>query len=368
MIRYLRGEEKNLSRGLWEEAFREDSASFTDYYFEQVLRTNRILADVEHSQLRSMIHFNPYELWVRNRIWRAEYLVGVATRAELRRQGCMRRLLLRGLRDLYAEKMPFCFLMPADESVYRPFGFTYIARKPRRELADAVPLRRYPLLLGQRDEACPQSRTERDRTYLGEASEWLNRWLEGRYEVFALRTEDYLLRLLKELASENGSFDILYDGGAVVGMESVWGLEEREQRFLYGDVPYVRELPASEPAIMGRILDLREFVRVIGLRENVETEELVIPLSVDDKLLPENRGDWLWHLKRGASWLERAAERGGELGQESGCGKGAGAGKWLELGIDELAAWLFGYHVPPAAREYDGSVDTLRGVLLDEEV
>ncbi len=47
---------------------------------------------------------------------------------------------------------------------------------------------------------------------------------------------------------------------------------------------------------------------------------------------------------------------------------GAGGGKWRELGIDEVAAWLFGYHVPPAAREYDGSVDTLRGVLLDEVV
>lgn len=339
MIRYLLGEEKQWCRELWEEAFREDSASFTDYYFSRALKQNRILAEVEDERVQSMIHLNPYDLWVRGRVWRADYLVGVATREALRRRGHMRRLMTRALRDLYGEGMPFCFLMPANEAIYRPFGFTYTVRKYRRETDETVSFQR---------------RGIGDAPVWGELSEWLNAWLKQRYQMFALRDEDYLRRLAAETASEKGTFDLLWDGG-IVGMESIWGLEEREQRFLYGDAPYVKELPAVEPVIMARILNLREFVRAARLWEGADRAELVIPLYVEDPLLSENGGRWLWHLDRETSWLERTAEENRD-------------GRPLRLRIDELAAWLFGYQVPEAAEEYDEVVDTIRGVLLDEIV
>ena len=42
MIHYLRQEEKNRSRKLWEEIFTEDSQSFVDFYYAEKCRRNRI--------------------------------------------------------------------------------------------------------------------------------------------------------------------------------------------------------------------------------------------------------------------------------------------------------------------------------------
>ena len=125
MIRYLNDREKQSVRELWEEAFPEDSKEFGDYYFKEKVRDNRILALIgekpegedkepgprESHQERAdaMIHLNPYRLMVRGRCWQADYLVGVATRRDKRHRGYMRCLLLRMMKDLRQEQMPFAF-------------------------------------------------------------------------------------------------------------------------------------------------------------------------------------------------------------------------------------------------------------------
>ena len=93
-----------------------------------------------------MVQMNPYLLQAGGRRWRVDYLVGVATRKEKRHQGYMRRLLERMMADLREEQMPFCYLMPAAEAIYRPFGFTYIFRQPEWELVNEDGLTRRPLL------------------------------------------------------------------------------------------------------------------------------------------------------------------------------------------------------------------------------
>ena len=44
MIHYLRQEEKNRSRKLWEEIFTEESQSHVEGYYAEKCRRNRILA------------------------------------------------------------------------------------------------------------------------------------------------------------------------------------------------------------------------------------------------------------------------------------------------------------------------------------
>ncbi len=130
MVDYLKEEEKFWCRNLWEEAFPEDSKEFVNYYFKEKLKDNRILALKEGEKIDAMIHLNPYLLNVRNLQWNVDYLVGVATDKKKRHRGYMSQLLHRMMADMSQEKVPFCFLMPADEAIYRPFGFTFIFRKP----------------------------------------------------------------------------------------------------------------------------------------------------------------------------------------------------------------------------------------------
>ncbi len=340
-------EEKRQSRDLWVEAFPEDSKSFDDYYFNYKTEDNRILASVEpDGRVVSMIHRNPYLLRVRRHTWQVDYLVGVSTRKEKRHQGYMRRLLVRMMADMRRERMPFCFLMPADEAIYRPFGFTYIYRQPQWRLskeAETVVTRRTIL-------------PSQDETLVAEVAAWMERWLCERYEMYAVRDEAYLRRLLKEIASENGSFDLLYDGGRLVGVASEWGWSEREQRLLYAEDCYMEEAAAPKPAIMARIISPDVFMKAVHLRKEGYLRELRIMLRLVDPLIPENDGMWIWELDRETSRLTKAKDMGGQMDAE------------LTLTITELTSWLCGYEAPAAVGAYAPLIDPVETIFLDEVV
>ena len=136
MIRYLAPFEKEQARPLWEQAFPEDDQIFLDYYAKTTLPGNRLLAEEENGQVIGMVHRNPYQVQSGNRIWNSEYIVGVATDRSRRHQGIMRRLLTRALTDAASEGLPFVYLMPASESIYRPFGFAAVHAQPAWKLTE----------------------------------------------------------------------------------------------------------------------------------------------------------------------------------------------------------------------------------------
>lgn len=340
MIKYLTEAEKQDSRELWEEAFPEDSRAFDDYYYKEKVEKNRILALVEEpGQIQAMIQMNPYLVQAGGFRWTVDYLVGVATRKEKRHRGYMRRLLQQMMEDMRAASMPFCFLMPAAEAIYRPFGFTYIFDQPRWKL---------------RPSAENRLRRKEASSMAAEAAGWMTDWLQNRYQVFAVRDEAYVKILLAELASEDGVLEALYDGERLSGFQADWGWNKKEQRLLYADAFYIEETAEPKPTIMARIITPEECVKPICLKEG-ELEELKVNLWLEDPLLPQNQGLWLWHLNHETSWLERA---------EIPVSGGASA----KLTITELTSWLFGYSVPETVRELDEKIETLQGVFLDEVV
>ena len=198
-------------------------------------------------------------------------------------------------------------------------------------------------------------------------AEWMNRWLEKHYQVYARRDREYLERLVKEIISEDGTLDILFCGNQIAAVESWWGRGEREQRLLYGEEPYVERIPGEEkPAIMARIISPEAFVPVIHLREQAGgQEDCTIPLYIQDPLIEENEGRWMWHLNRETSWLERQEEE--ELSEQYKTDISRIMPR-LTLTIDQMTAWLFGYHTPREAEGYDELIETLHGVFLDEVV
>lgn len=403
MIKYLTEKEKKNCRSLWEEAFPEDSREFGDYYFQEKIKNNRILALTEENEglkiqeaddreskvlpgrIEAMLHQNPYCLMVRGQQWKVDYLVGVATRKDKRHRGYMRRLLICMMAHMRQERMPFCFLMPADEAIYRPFGFTFIFRQPWFEWkggTQRLSLQRLVPCEGSSGKSCN----------LAAAAEWMNHWLEKHFEVYAVRDEAYLQQLARELISEDGTLDVFYDQGKIVAMESWWGRGKRERRLLYGEKPYVgRSEEEEKPAIMARIITPEEMVRVIRLKDLQDKDYekfadlswdnkekgavtdmsenrrgrdstgenfrkgrgLCILLRLKDPLIAENNGLWLWHLSRDTSWMERSEQsRPADL----------------TLTTEELTAWLFGYQVPEAAGRFACLIETLSDVFLDEIV
>ena len=364
MIRYLETGEKAICRSLWEEAFPEDSREFGDYYFAEKMRDNRVLVLEEEGRIASMLHQNPYRLRVRDQIWQSDYIVGVATAEDRRHRGYMRRLLNRMMREMWEEQMPFCYLMPADEAIYRPFGFVYIFDQPKWRLKEKETLTVRPLL--------PWTDSAGANRCLAALADWMDRWLDNRYEVYAVRDEAYLRRLLKELESEDGTFDVLYDGDAMAGVRCEWGQGRREPRLLMVNPQYMEEMSPAKPAIMARIICMEQFVKAVRLRGGVKAETLRILLKVEDPLIAENDGLWYWNLNREMSWLERYGQAVGTEGTlMSAASLHADGNKPepdIQITIGELTGWLFGYCVPEAAGKYGELVETLDGVFLDEVV
>ena len=353
MIRYLDNQEKGLTKELWREAFPEDSEDFLDYYDHEKMKENQVLVREEADKIQSMLHLNPYHLQVRNAEWDIEYIVAVATRADMRHRGYMRSLLLQMMTDMRERQMPFCFLMPAAEAIYTPFQFAFVYEQPVWKLKEQVKLK-----------CAAIEGTEALRL----AADWMQHWMEQRYELFARRDEDYVNSLLQEVKSEMGSLDFLYDQDRLVGIQGVWGREKKEQRLLYAENGYT-ELEMKKPAIMARIITPETFVPVIRLREEAQPEQMKICLELDDPLIFKNTGKFIWTLDHAGSQLERLTSRIENM-EETLAQTDWENDRVLHLHIGELAQWLFGYRVPEAVKRYAGAeqIDVLKQIFLDEIV
>lgn len=340
MIRYLEQEEKGRTIDLWREAFHEEE-SFIDYYYKEKTKDNRVLVFEREGQILSMLHRNSYCLWLRGAECSCDYIVGVATAVSERGKGRMRSLILSVLRDMQEEKMPFTFLMPARESLYRPYDFRFIYDQPRWVLRYNKYIKRVPYKAGTMSE---------------DLAQWQNAWLKHNYDVFAIRDEAYMERMDKELASEDGEIRLIYDDDWFVGMESEWGLKEREMRYLYTGEKYRSEV-GTKPAIMARIVCLPEFMKYIRLKEECPYEKLLLEIGVNDLFIPQNQGAWIWKITK----------NGSEFIQES---RFISKGKMAVFTIAELTEWLFGYKQPEQVKNLPNweYIDTFQNIFLDEIV
>ena len=117
-INKITGDLCKTARVLWEEVFYEDSEQFTDYYFENKAEKN-VGYVIGKEPYDAMMFRTPYQLQIGQVRLEISYIVGVATRKEYRHRGYMRNLLLHSFREMYQEKNPFTFLMPANPAIYR---------------------------------------------------------------------------------------------------------------------------------------------------------------------------------------------------------------------------------------------------------
>lgn len=343
-VRYLEGEEKQETRSLWEACFPEDSREFCDYYYTEKIKDNRILAREEEGKICAMVQRNPYLLQVQDHSCEADYLVGVATAENSRKKGYMRGLLEKVLRDMYWEKKPFTFLMPASEALYTPFEFRYIFRQPQWELTGGKNLSARKLLDNPQD--CEQ------------AAAWMEQWLRKRFELYARRDVAYVSRLIKELESEEGCLELLMDGEKTAGLRAFWGKKKREQRLLYMEEGYYRE-KKDRPAIMARITNLAEFIWGFSASEE---QQWILELS--DACIPEQNGSFLLTFTEEGGTLQP-----GDEGEPSGLPA-------LKGDTAKITQWLFGAEkpeeiwpeLPREQKELLQKVRVIRSSFLDEIV
>ena len=363
VLTYLDSEDKSETKHLWHMCFPEDSESFIEYYYKEKTKDNEILVKKDNGLLISMVQYNPYVVKLRERLWKLDYLVGVATEESRRREGHFREVFVKMLHDEEAAGKQITYLVPVNPAVYAPMGFTFIGKVASYELTEEA---KQTLTR----KACQDTPEDCER-----AAAYMEQWLGARYEMYTRRDVAYVSRLIKELASENGTLEFLERDGELVGLDAYWGWEVREHRFLYAEDAYTVKT-GEKPWNMARLTNIGALLAAFGLKQAEQQGEekrmLTLGIRMNDPILEMNSGEFVWTIgEAGSSLKVRKPE-------PDTCSCTENVSVWLETKPEELVSWLFGYQ--KAEEIWSGQlenkelaeilvqVDTVNGVYLDEIV
>lgn len=363
VLTYLDSEDKSETKHLWHMCFPEDSESFIEYYYKEKTKDNEILVKKDNGLLISMVQYNPYAVKLRERLWKLDYLVGVATEESRRREGHFRDVFVKMLHDEEAAGKPITYLVPVNPAVYAPMGFTFIGNVASYELTEEAKQTLTRTICQDTPEDCER------------AAAYMDQWLGARYEMYTRRDTAYVSRLIKELASENGTLEFLEQDGELVGLDAYWGREVREHRLLYAEDVYTVET-GEKPWNMARLTNIGALLAAFGLRQAEQQGEekrmLTLGIHMNDPILEMNNGEFVWTIgETGSSLKVRKPEPDAYSCTEN-------VSVWLETKPEELVSWLFGYQKAEEIwggqlenkelAEILAQVDTVNGVYLDEIV
>lgn len=310
MIKYLNQKEKAFTKPLYQEAFFEDSDSFVNYYYEEKLKDNRILADIEGESIRSMMMLNPYKISVFNKLYNLDYIVAVATGKEFKRQGYMRRLLNKALCDMNAEHVPFTYLIPANKDYYLPFDFAFVADKNEYN-ANFSELKKQVI------------KEEPDKELIFRILDFINNEVSRDNDVYTYRDENYFIRDLKEIASEDGFINVYSDDNDILAVESFWGRQKLElkERIVSGELSQ-REF--GKENIMVRITDIAELLSNFRAKEPVD-----IIIKINDNIVKTQNGYFRIEMDSSHSSICKLSDIGDR--------------GFIEFDIADFTSWIFGY-------------------------
>lgn len=363
VLTYLDAEDKDETKHLWHMCFPEDSESFIEYYYKEKTKDNEILVKKDNGLLISMVQYNPYVVKLRGRLWKLDYLVGVATEESRRREGHFRDVFVKMLHDEEAAGKPITYLVPVNPAVYAPMGFTFIGNVASYELTEEAKKTLTRTVCQDTPEDC------------GRAAVYMEQWLGAQYEMYTRRDAAYVSRLIKELASENGTLEFLEQDGRLVGLDAYWGWEVREHRLLYAEDAYTVKT-GEKPWNMARLTNIGALLAAFGLKQAEQQGEekrmLTLGIRMNDPILEMNNGEFVWTIgETGSSLKARKPE-------PDTCGCTENVSIWLETKPEELVSWLFGCRKAEeiwggqlenkGLAEILAQVDTVNGVYLDEIV
>ncbi|OON85419.1 hypothetical protein BXO88_12215 [Oribacterium sp. C9] len=129
--------QKCETKALYEEVFPEDKGPFSDWYYEDRCRDNIIVCLKKDGEVAAMAHLNPFTVCNRNgQSAEIYYIYAVATRKEERNKGYMTEVLNKSFEIMKDKGIPFCYLIPVDESIYTPFGFHTVSKFTIKRILD----------------------------------------------------------------------------------------------------------------------------------------------------------------------------------------------------------------------------------------
>lgn len=310
-VRLLKQQEHGKTRLLWEKVFQEDSKAFLDYYYFFKTRENSVYVVEEDEEIRSMLHLNPFLIQVGEGQFDVRYIIAVATEESYRKRGYMGMLLRKAMQAMYQEKQPFTFLMPAAEAIYTPYDFRFVYDQN---------VWKYTVVEKQEQKSLPVSEAG-----IGDGADlaaFFMEYFSERFQIYAVRDEQYYQTMLFEQQSENGGIAILKRSEKIVGCflygdEDGLGIREplylkeyetefwaavgkicekhgQKEALVYAGISEEEKIGTVEfqkkkPTIMVRILHLESLLRLLKTKAG---EQIDCSFAVLDSILTQNSRVW----------------------------------------------------------------------------
>ena len=272
ILKKLKPEERGLTRTLWEQVFTEDTKEFLDYYYTEKTKNNEIYVIETDHDIRAMMQLNPYVIQMGKKAIESRYIVAVATEPLYRHRGYMAELLSKTARDLYQQKMPFFFLMPASEKIYYPhnYRFIYAADVWSVKGTDGEELTIQKIVELQNDSGVTLRKAEgKDCKKLGDFAEEVLE--KQKIQVYTKRDAAYYMRLLKEQESEKGGILIAEQDGE---MRGILVFDEEDLPHLTSIYPEITDYLEEKIADPEWLADLNE--RLEGLAIAYEEDKSIM--------------------------------------------------------------------------------------------
>ena len=229
-------------RQLWKKIFGDNDA-YIDFYFKERADHTVVYSKYEGHDLVSMIFFNYYTLVIRGEKVKCPYIEGVATAPEwrvhtgydlifnpsetlfmkkVRENGGkayngLKMLLYQGMMDARNEGAPYAFLSPANEEIYKPFGFQGVYYRKQMEIQ------------GRRHKWYHAgSFSHLDSRLKERAVEFVNAQLyASELDVYIYRDVKYYDTLMKETKTLGGKVVVLRNETMIDGVAVVTHEEDR---------------------------------------------------------------------------------------------------------------------------------------------
>lgn len=310
-INKITGKDCKATRPLWQEVFYEDSVKFTDYYFRHKADKN-IGYVIGQEPYDAMMFRTPYKLQIGEKQRNISYIVGVATRKECRHRGYMRELLMHSLEEMYQEKEPFAFLMPANPAIYEPFDFRYVYERDVWKLKDGIEIEkllkesqlnwyelkaaeiqhndRNDIMLDGLYRVSGLQEQFPDISILERLTDFANEYLREHYNIYVHRDVAYYEMQMKELAAQNGDIYVLFEQGEIKAFFLY--AKEGDEVFLQevieaeeGKLDFLQKEEKKKPIIMARIIHLEEMLKLVCSKE-----PKTVIIKVEDHLVLKNTG------------------------------------------------------------------------------
>ena len=293
ILRKLKANEHVLTRPLWERVFDEDTTEFLDYYYTSKTEDNEIYVIEKDGEIHSMLHLNSYVLQIGKKEEGSRYIVGVATDRMYRGQGQMTELLRKAVRDMYTKKLPFTFLMPADEKIYYPhdFRFVYAAEQWEAFMANGeVPSLDAILHSGNGKRILLRPALASDCKKIAAFAEHI---LEEKYQIYVKRDWLYYETLLREQKSQKGGILLAETDDEIKGIlvfdeEKDFSVREPLVEPGYEDIfekggLILKKQEKKKPMIMARILHVESLLSCMACDEDTEFQFILV-----DPVIREN--------------------------------------------------------------------------------